>query len=432
MLSSLPFSPDTLTRKEHKTARRSTSYEHQAIDIKSIKDPVHGYIQVDPDLLILLDSPEVQRLRHIRQLGFSYLVYPGAHHTRFEHSLGAMHLASLMSDRIGLSRSDHLLVTSAALLHDIGHGPFSHAIEEVTSELLGTIHTDVRGLIINQPIGESLEEIGVSPAEVCDMIEGIHPLASIIHGDLDVDRMDYLLRDAHYTGVPYGTVDAGRLIRATRLTEGEIVLHESGVQAAESLLIARTLMRPAVYFHHVSRIAEKIFSNAVYEHCLPDQTGIITRMVRMDDAACLQTLLHSASPSASRLMNDLYYRRLFKRALYLGRGDVSPSLRPAEDSHAREREIARQIAESAGVHRDEVLVDIPAFPRDMKMQVQVQDRNQFLPLEEVSPLVTTLNETRKSQWRVGVYAPGDAVARVKEAARDLLHIRPATRQERLQ
>ena len=120
-------SQDNLTRKNHKTIRQSTR-KHPGTGMKAIKDPVHGYIQVDPDLLVLLDSPEVQRLRYIRQLGFSFLVYPGAHHTRFEHSLGAMHLAALMSRQIGLAREDHLLVMSAALLHDIGHGPFSHPI----------------------------------------------------------------------------------------------------------------------------------------------------------------------------------------------------------------------------------------------------------------------------------------------------------------
>jgi len=392
---------------------------------------VHGYIQVEPELLPLVDSPEVQRLRYIRQLGFSFLVYPGAHHTRFEHSLGAMHLASLMSRQIGLQKQDHLMVTSAALLHDIGHGPFSHAIEGIASEAIGRSHTDVRDLITKNQIGDELEQNDVDPLEVCRMIEGTHPLASIIHGDLDVDRMDYLLRDAHYTGVPYGTVDAGRLIRATRLSDGEIVLHESGVQAAESLLIARTLMRPAVYYHHVSRIAEKIFSTAVFEQSRADPPGIMEQMIRMDDAACMQTLLHSDLQNVRHLAEDLYYRRLFKRALYLGREEVSPSLRPSEDSHVREREIAVRIAERAGVMSHEVLVDIPAFPRDMFMQVQVQDRDNLLPLEEVSPLVTTLNETRRTQWRVGVYAPENAVIEVRKAARELLHIRPPTRQDRL-
>jgi len=393
---------------------------------------VHGYIQVEPDLLPLLDSKEVQRLRHIRQLGFSYLVYPGAHHTRFEHSLGAMHLASLMSNQINLTRDEHLLVMSAALLHDIGHGPFSHAIEGLGVEILNRTHTDIRDLIIQGSLGDSLADIGVSSDEVCTMIEGTHTLANIIHGDLDVDRMDYLLRDAHYTGVPYGTVDAGRLIRATRLTAGEIVLHESGVQAAESLLIARTLMRPSVYYHHVSRIAEKLFSTAVYEHSRKNPLAVLKDMVRMDDSACLQTLLHSESDASRHLAEDLYYRRLFKRVLFLGRNEVSASLRHTDESHVRERQIASQIAEIAGVESHQVLVDIPAFPRDMHMQVQVQDRDQFLPLEEVSPLVTTLNDTRRSQWRIGVYAPSSVVPHVRSAARELLHIRPPTKQGRLQ
>ncbi len=392
---------------------------------------MHGYIQVEPELLTLLDSPEIQRLRYIRQLGFSFLVYPGAHHTRFEHSLGAMHLASLMSGQIGLCREDHLLVTTSALLHDIGHGPYSHAIEGVASEALGRSHTDVRDLITKGRLGDEIERIDLDPLEVCLMIEGNHPLASIIHGDLDVDRMDYLLRDAHYTGVPYGTVDAGRLIRATRLSEGEIVLHESGVQAAESLLIARTLMRPAVYYHHVSRIAEKIFSTAIYEQSRPDPAELMEQMIRMDDAACMQTLLNSDHQDVRHLAEDLYFRRLFKRSLYLGKEEVSASLRVSEDSNTREREIAVRIAEQAGVMPREVLVDIPAFPRDMFMHVQVQDRDSLLPLEEVSPLVTTLNETRRTQWRVGVYAPEYAVHEVRMAARELLRIRPPTRQDRL-
>ena len=342
-----------------------------------------------------------------------------------------MHLASLMSGRIELPRSEHLMVMSAALLHDIGHGPFSHAIEGIVSEVLGRSHAEVQDRIIGCPLGETLEDIGVSPDDVCAMIEGTHRLASIIHGDLDVDRMDYLLRDAHYTGVPYGTVDAGRLIRATRLMNGEIVLHESGIQAAESLLIARTLMRPSVYYHHVSRIAEKLFSTAVYEHCQDDPRRILVEMMRMDDAACMQTLLHSEYAASRHLSEDLYYRRLYKRALFLGKNDVSQSIRSSDSSNSRERRISGQIAELCGLRSHQVLVDIPEFPRNMQMQVQVQGRDLLLPLEEVSPLITTLNETRKSQWRIGVYTPSLFVPGVRDAARELLHIQPLTRQERL-
>ncbi|MCX6701207.1 MAG: HD domain-containing protein, partial [Methanomicrobiales archaeon] len=105
--------------------------------MKSIKDPVHGYVEVDTPAITLLDSPLLQRLRHIKQLGFSYLVYPGANHTRFEHSLGTMHLAGVMCRQLGVPEYDRLLIVTAALLHDIGHGPFSHSIEPVMEELTG-------------------------------------------------------------------------------------------------------------------------------------------------------------------------------------------------------------------------------------------------------------------------------------------------------
>ncbi len=127
-------------------------------------------------------------------------------------------------------------------------------------EFCSRSHHDVSAVLGDDVIPDILDEQGIPVSEVTDLIQGTHPLSGIIHGELDVDRMDYLLRDAHYTGAPYGTVDAHRLIRSTILAEGSVVLHESGINAAESLLIARTLMRPAVYFHHVSRIAEMIVS----------------------------------------------------------------------------------------------------------------------------------------------------------------------------
>ena len=222
-----------------------------------IKDPVHGYVEVEDFSLALLDSLPLQRLRYIRQLGFSYLVYPGANHTRFEHSLGTMFLADVAARRFGLSEKDRMLVVAAGLLHDIGHGPFSHASEPLMEQFLHTTHDDIER-IVSQGTGALLQEHGLDPADLCSIVKGTHRLSGIIHGDLDVDRMDYLLRDAYYTGAPYGTVDAQRLIRHLIQTpEGGTVLDENGVNAAESLLIARTLMRPSVYFHHVSRRARR-------------------------------------------------------------------------------------------------------------------------------------------------------------------------------
>ena len=183
-------------------------------------------------------------------LGFSYLVYPGANHTRFEHSVGTMHLAGVACRQFGLSAEDRRLLLVAALLHDVGHGPFSHASEPLMEARLCRTHDDIAG-IVDAQYGTLLEPLGITPSDLCAVVKGSHRLSGIIHGDLDVDRMDYLLRDAYYTGAPYGTVDAHRLIRNLHLTPDGIALDENGINAAESLLIARTLMRPTVYYHHV-------------------------------------------------------------------------------------------------------------------------------------------------------------------------------------
>jgi len=399
--------------------------------MKIIKDPVHGYVEVPASMVPLLDSAPVQRLRYVRQLGFSYLVYPGAHHTRFEHSLGTMHLAGVMARQLGLDEKESLLVASAGLLHDVGHGPFSHAIEPLSEEFAGRNHQDIGALLEQHGTAGTLEEMGVDAGEVTSMIQGEHPLSGIIHGELDVDRMDYLLRDAHYTGAPYGTVDAHRLIRSTTLADGRVVLEESGVNAAESLLIARTLMRPAVYFHHVSRIAEMMFQAAVMAH-VGDQAGDgLSALLLEDDSACMQALLSSPSPVARDLSLRIYQRRLYKRALYLNREQVNAARMAQCCSYQKRVALAGRIAAIAGVFPHEVLVDIPPFPGDMSLHVQVKNRHRAVGISELSPLLHTLNDTRRGQWRLGVYAPSAHREQVAAVAADVLNVRPETTQEQL-
>ena len=395
---------------------------------RSIKDPVHGSITVPQAMQQLLDLPAVQRLRHVRQLGFAYLVYPGANHTRFEHSLGTMHLASKISSHLSLTDEESTLVTASALLHDIGHGPYSHAIELLIEEKLGTSHTYIEPLLNDFFLNDCLCALDIDSNEVNAMISGAHHLSEIIHGDLDVDRMDYLLRDAHYTGVPYGTVDCERLARSMRLSDDGLLLEENGIHAAESLLIARTLMRPSVYFHHVSRIAEKMFQHAVW--CAMQAGESATVFARQDDAACMQTLLSSTNQIVTTLCHRLYSRNLYKRALYVQRDDLYQH-EWGPQKYRTERTYADIIAESADVSPEQVLVDIPSFPGNMRMNVLVQRHNSVIPLEEVSPLITTLNETRRSQWRLGVYAPAEVSRKVAAAAREIFHCKQPTTQERL-
>ncbi len=399
--------------------------------MKIIKDPVHGYVEVEDFALALLDSPPLQRLRYIRQLGFSFLVYPGANHTRFEHSLGTMFLADVAARRFGLSDQDRTLVVAAGLLHDIGHGPFSHASEPLMEQFLHTTHDDLER-VIGPETRSLLEEHGIDHAELCQVVKGSHRLSGIIHGDLDVDRMDYLLRDAYYTGAPYGTVDAQRLIRHLIQTpEGETVLDENGVNAAESLLISRTLMRPSVYYHHVSRIGESMFQLAVLEHTGGGKEEMIRELMAMDDPTCMQALRTSGSAVARGLADRLYGRRLYKRALFATAEQVNTPSFHAGVPVDTCREIAERIANAAGLRPYEVLVDIPAVPRELSLGVRVRNQHDVVSFEEFSPRIRTLNATRREQWRLGVYTLPEHRDAVAEAGCAVLHIKKPTRQDTL-
>jgi hypothetical protein len=399
--------------------------------MKFIKDPVHGYVEVEESLLPLLDSAPVQRLRHIRQLGFSYLVYPGANHTRFEHALGAMHLARLLCTHLGLGQGEMNLATSAALLHDVGHGPFSHTTEPLMWEYAGRGHDEIGSFLASGPLAGLLEGTGLDPGEVTAVIGGSHPLSPLIHGDLDVDRMDYLQRDAHYTGVPYGTVDASRLIKSCILEAEGMVIDENGINAAESLLIARTLMRPAVYYHHVSRIASSMLLLALQEHLEGAGAGAAAGLLSLDDAGLLQCLAHSGSETARVLADRLSLRQLYKRAVYVGADQVNAQALQSDLSLRKMRRLGMEIAEGAGRTPAEVIVDIPPVPGEIMTAVRVRWGGSTARLEDLSPLVHTLNRTRQVQWRMGIYAVPEAVPDVARAATEMLHVKRATTQDRL-
>ncbi len=398
--------------------------------MKIIKDPVHGYVEVEDFALALLDSPPLQRLRYVRQLGFSYLVYPGANHTRFEHSLGTMFLADVACRSFYLPDDERILVTAAALLHDIGHGPFSHASEPLMEMFLNRTHDDI-GTIVEEKAGSTLRAWGIDPTELCAVVQGKHPLSGIIHGDLDVDRMDYLLRDAYYTGAPYGTVDAQRLIRHLIRTPEGMVLDENGVNAAESLLIARTLMRPSVYYHHVSRIGESMFQLAMLEHLTGKGAEAAQALLTMDDATCLHTLRISDNPVSRDLAGRLYERRLYKRALTAGSDQVNIAAFQDGIPIPAIREYATRIAESAGISPHEVLVDIPSIPSELSLGVRVKNRHAVVAFEEISPRIRTLNATRRDQWRLGVYTLPEYCEQVAEAGSAVLHVKKPTRQDTL-
>jgi HD superfamily phosphohydrolase len=380
-------------------------------ETRTIKDSVHDHIEVGGAAAALLDTPAVQRLRRVRQLGTVPLVYPSANHTRFEHSLGVYHLATRALDSLGIGGRAADRVAAAALLHDVGHGPFSHTLEPLVHRHTDHYHDEVGGLLADGAVGDILRDRGLDPGRIARLIRGEGRYGGLISGELDVDRMDYLVRDAHHTGVPYGTIDHDRLIRALRFVDGGLVLAAGNVQTAESLLLARALMNPTVYRHHTARIAKAMLRRAA-ERLLTAGATTARRLRRMDDYDFL-TALRSAEETAG-VARRYDSRDLYTRAVWAERRDVPDRLIAAD--HAGIRETERAIADRAGVDRDAVILDAPPEPSMTESDSRVLVGGEVRRLDRESPLVSALRTAGRRQWRLGVYAPPDATEAVGRAA----------------
>ena len=234
---------------------------HSINKLKIVNDPIYGFITIPNELIFaLVEHPYFQRLRRISQMGLSYLVYPGAHHTRFHHALGAMHLASKALDvldfkGVPISEKERESLLAAVLLHDIGHGPFSHAIEH--SIVLGVSHEQLSLLFMQQ----LNDELGGQLDMAIEMFtqEYSRPFFhQLISGQLDVDRLDYLKRDSFYTGVSEGAINSERLISMLNVHEEKLVLEEKAIYSVEKFIIARRLMYWQVYLHKTGIVAEQL------------------------------------------------------------------------------------------------------------------------------------------------------------------------------
>ena len=405
----------------------------------TVKDTVHDHIEIDGVAADLLDTPAVQRLRHVKQLGTVPLVYPSANHTRFEHSLGVYHLAREALEHLDIAGTHAERIEAAALLHDVGHGPFSHNIEALTHRHTGKYHDDVGELLHRGQVGEVLRDHDLDPDRIAALVAGEGKYGALVSGELDVDRMDYLVRDAYHTGVPYGTIDTGRFVRELTFTQldadapgadettgadgdgggPQLVLDEGNVQTAESLLLARALMNPVVYTHHVARISKAMLRRAAAE--LLDATPTTaTELRRMDDHDFLVALRNcSATAELCRRYDD---RDLYKLAVWAEYDDVPE--RVHEAGHETERDLEREIAEEAGIDFERVILDVPPEPSMRESTARVTVNGDVRRLEKQSPLVSALRTAQRNQWRLGVYAPKSETDRVGRAAADVLGLDP--------
>jgi len=351
-----------------------------------IRDPLWNNIRVDALGLRLVDTPVFQRLRYVRQLGLAYLVYPGATHTRFEHALGAYHLArltlALLDERgalAGISGEERAITQAAALLHDVGHYPFSHALEEI-----GALHHEqvASPLVREGPVADALTgALGHdAPDRVLALIRGVSdsPLQGLVSGSLDLDKIEYLKRDALMCGVPYGEIDVDRLVNSLVLvtdpTHGRRVVGvlEKGLSALESLLFAKYQMYRNVYWHHAVRSATAMYKRLVDEAIAAGSIDPPSLSTFNDEGLLHRLAAHGSSP----LLSALRERRLYKRVLECPAAELAGDA-PEWIADDRARTIAAEdgIAADLGLAPGEILLDFPAKTQMLGLDLPVVRRS---------------------------------------------------------
>ncbi len=405
---------------------------------KIIHDGIHGSMKLTGIILDLVRTPEFQRLRNIKQLGLAYLVYPGANHSRFEHSLGAWNVAKRLTQEVELSEDDSMLLQVGALLHDIGHGPFSHTFESIYKHYVKE-HDHMRlgqDIILGRinitesenggRIPEIIESYGYNftPKDVANLILGQSRekyLGQMLHGDVDVDQIDYLIRDAHYTGVAHGIIDLERLLKVLRIHDGELVVDEKGIEAVEGMMVARSLMYSRVYFHHTVKIAEGMLTRAL-EFAMEE--GYLWDFWKMTDCRVLVEL-EDLEGLPAEMVRSVKYRELYKAAVLANADELSPEekkeLLTAYRNVKKRQEIERNLADAVGAREGEVILEFSiadlmlSEPRLKATEINVLLSNgEVQPLTRVTPLANALKRRQTPRWAVLIASPPRYVKRIQE------------------
>ncbi len=400
--------------------------------VASFRDPIHGFIHADPLEKALIDSRPVQRLRSIRQLGFAHLVFPGAEHSRFGHVLGAMELAGRVYDAVALRSEGVLdpdrrslsrrLVRAAALLHDIGHAPFSHSAEELFEG--GIDHEQMTGLLLEtEELGKIFDRWGegLEPQAVIGLLS--EPagateklLSQIVSGELDVDKMDYLLRDSLFCGVQYGSYDLPRLLdtmlalRDPQSGDWGLGVFEGGVHALEALVMARYYMFTQVYFNPIGKALELHFNEWLNEQGRrwpADPEAFLAE----DDISTVTAMMRSDSPHARAVIHRQYFPLAFETREHL-----------TSEEKTRFEDLLPLVQERFGA--EHILVSRSAKDPHRLGQARVLVEGfdgQLEPMEEASHFIRHL--ARIDRYRI--YTPPQIEDQVTAAIEKLWSRRPA-------
>ena len=339
-----------------------------------IKDPVHGYVYINEAEKEIIDSYPMQRMRRLRQLAGSEYVYPGANHTRFEHSVGVMFLAGKavenpnISQRVSDEECDMARV--AALLHDVGHGPFSHVFEQLLIRDLEQTHEDITSWIIEKgEVSDTIAKMGYTPAEVGKLAVGkLHKagkafLDQIISSAVDVDKQDFIVRDTFHTGAEYGFIDVFRLIHALDILGEDLAVELGALSALEAFMIARIESFKSIYFHRVGRAAQIMLAMAMEE--ADKELGLTAfktpeEYLEMDDYTVWAALKNCEASKG--IIDDLEHRRMLKCAYERTFYEKDTMVSNIFGREAYRRQMQNEIAKEAGVVTEAVIIDVPTVP----------------------------------------------------------------------
>ena len=339
-----------------------------------IKDPVHGYVYITEAEKEIIDSFPVQRLHRLRQLAGAEFVYPGANHTRFEHSVGVMYLAGLLSENPNLSQylseDEVQILRIAALLHDVGHGPFSHVFEHLLDKFLKKTHEDLTTWVIQKSeLSDILNSLGYDPEMVGKLAVGmLHRsgkafMDQVIQSAVDVDKLDFVVRDTYHTGAEYGYVDIFRLIHMLDVIDENLAVDLGALSALESFILARIESFKSIYFHRVGRAAQIMLAIAMEE--AKDELGLVDfesveEYLAFNDYT-VWTMLKNCEKSRG-IMENLERRRLLKCAYdqtFYVRNKTVSSIFSVEEIR---NQMTNKIASESGIDPRLVVIDVPTLP----------------------------------------------------------------------
>ena len=400
-----------------------------------IIDPIHDFIRVYDHELEIIDNPIFQRLRRIRQLSGAHLTYPSAQHTRFEHSLGVMHIASqagLALQEKGFLKLDKIeILRLSGLLHDIGHGPFSHLFEEIIKQKKFSHEDFGKNLILKTEIGDILTKNGYDKNLISKVAFGdskYQYLNEIVSGYLSADMMDYLLRDGYFTGAEHAKIDHKRLTQSLDVHKKKLALEKSALYSFESMMHSRYQMFKAVYFHKTVRSAEVMLLEAL--RLSDDEFGFTTfninEFVNLTDENVLSMILSSKLPKlkrAKKFVEDYQNRKLLK-CVY---ERILTSKKLLEKT--KTNEIRLDLSKKSGVDENEIFVDssvtpsIPLAPskKESKQIILITNENgktqaQELPISKI-PVVSAISGFMNI---LRVYTPQESRKKVEIAAKSIL------------